>query len=174
MNFLQVLRGASSLLTAAYLSPVAVSGALASVFTGIALSKLKPAMVMTLALTFFTIGLILLATTPIHQTYWAQTFVCLIVIPWGMDMSFPAATIILSNAVKKEHQGIAASLVTTIVNYSISLGLGFAGTVEVHVNNGGHSPEDILQGYRGAWYVGIGFAVAGLCISIIFLLKGYR
>jgi hypothetical protein len=128
---------------------------------------------MTLALTFFTVGLILTATTPVHQPYWAQTFVAFVVIPWGMDMSFPAATIILSNAVKKEHQGIAASLVTTIVNYSISLGLGFPGTVEVHVNNGGHTPEDVLKGYRGAWYVGVGFAAAGLGISIIFLLRGF-
>ncbi|EXJ64520.1 hypothetical protein A1O7_00856 [Cladophialophora yegresii CBS 114405] len=173
VNFLQVLRLASPLLTVAYMAPVAVSGFIASVVTGIALSKLKPPMVMALALVFFTIGLILVATTPVHQTYWAQTFVCMIVIPWGMDMSFPAATIILSNAVRKEHQGIAASLVTTIVNYSISLGLGFAGTVEVHVNNGGRTSEDLLKGYRGAWYVGIGFAATGLCISIAFLLKGY-
>ncbi|KIX97003.1 uncharacterized protein Z520_07117 [Fonsecaea multimorphosa CBS 102226] len=173
VNFLEILRGASPLLTVAYMSPVAVSGACASVVTGILLSKLRPAMVMTIALTWFTVGHILVATTPVHQTYWAQTFVCLVVIPWGMDMSFPAATIILSNAVRKEHQGIAASLVTTIVNYSISLGLGFAGTVEVHVNRGGRTPHDILLGYRGAWYLGIGFAGLGLCISIVFLLKDY-
>ncbi|KAJ5628755.1 MFS general substrate transporter [Penicillium lividum] len=65
------------------------------------------------------------------------TFVSLLVMPWGMDMSFPAATIILSDAVGSRLQGAAAFFVTTIVNYSISLGLGFAGTVEVHVNNGG-------------------------------------
>lgn len=126
---------------------------------------------MAMSLFFFTLGSILVATAPVNQTYWAQTFVCLIVITWGMDMSFPAATIILSNAVKKEHQGIAASLITTIVNYSISLGLGFAGTVEVHVNHGGRTPDDILDGYRGAWYVGIGFAGMGLFVSIVFLLK---
>ena len=155
------------------MAPVAVSGALASVATGFLLSKLRPAMVMTLSLIFFTVGNILVATAPVHQTYWAQTFVCLIVIPWGMDMSFPAATIILSNAVRKEHQGIAASLVTTIINYSISLGLGFAGTVEVNINNGGRTPQDVLKGYRGAWYLGIGFAGLGLCISIVFLIRGY-
>lgn len=88
-----------------------------------------------------------------------------------MDMSFPAATLILSNSVKKEHQGIAASLVNTVVNYSISLGLGFAGTVEVHINNGGKTPKDLLKGYRGAWYVGCGLASLGLAISITFLLK---
>ena len=59
---------------------------------------------------------------PIDQTYWASTFVSTIIIPFGMDMSFPAATIILSGSVPKEHQGIAASLVLTTTSYSISLG----------------------------------------------------
>lgn len=88
-----------------------------------------------------------------------------------MDMSFPAATLILSNAVSKEHQGIAASLVNTVVNYSISLGLGFAGTVEVNVNRGGRNELDLLRGYRGAWYVGCGLAGLGLGISVVFLMK---
>lgn len=88
-------------------------------------------------------------------------------------MSFPAATLILSNSVSKEHQGIAASLVATIVNYSISLGLGFAGTVEVHLNRGGRTPQDILRGYRGAFYLGIGLAGLGMLISSIFLLRSY-
>ncbi|KAJ9498654.1 multidrug-resistance type transporter aminotriazole resistance [Exophiala xenobiotica] len=173
VSFLENLRGASPLLAVAYACPVAVSGALASICTGLILSKLRAAWVMTIALSFFTIGQILIATTPVGQTYWAQTFVCVIVIPWGMDMSFPAATIILSNSVSKEHQGIAASLINTVVNYSISLGLGFAGTVDVHINNGGKTPEDVLRGYRGAWYLGIGLAGLGLLVSIIFLLRGY-
>lgn len=55
--------------------------------------------------------------------------------PFGMDMSFPAATVIMSNAVEKHHQGIAASLVNTVVNYSISLSLGFAGAIETLVSH---------------------------------------
>jgi hypothetical protein len=90
-----------------------------------------------------------------------------------MDMSFPAGAIILSNSVSKEHQGVAASLVTTIVNYSISLGLGFAGTVEVHINHGGHNRQDLLRGYHGAYYMGIGIASLGLAVSVMFLLRDY-
>lgn len=170
-QFFEELRGASPLLGAAYLSPIAVSGAAAAVCTGFLLSRLRPAWLMTIALAMFTVGTILIATAPVRQTYWTQTFICAIVMPWGMinsnpllipantyglgmDMSFPAATLILSNAVSKEHQGVAASLVNTVVNYSISLGLGFAGTVQVHVNNGGKTPEDLLKGYRGAFYMG--------------------
>ena len=73
----------------------------------------------------------------------------------------------------KEHQGLGASLVSTVVNYSISLGLGFGGTVQSHVDGGGTTPEDILRGIRGAWYMGIGLAGMGLIISLVFLAKGY-
>jgi hypothetical protein len=45
---------------------------------------------------------------------------------------------------------MGASIVMTVVNYSISLGLGFAGTVETNINNGGLTKEDKLLGYCGA------------------------
>lgn len=171
-QFLELLRYDTPLLATAQFAPVAISGALASVTTGFILAKVRPAVVMIIAMTCFTIGVILIGTAPVGQTYWAQTFVCIVVIPWGMDMSFPAATVILSNAVKKEHQGIGASLVNTLVNYSISIALGFAGTVEVHVNNGGETDSDELKGFRGAWYMAMGLAGLGLATSILFLFKG--
>lgn len=172
-QFIEVLRGAPPLLLAAYFCPVAVSGAFASVATGFLLHHVRAAWVMTFSLTCFMVGTILVATAPVHRTYWAQIFVCMLVIPFGMDTSFPAATVIFSNAVKKEHQGMGAALIATVVNYSISLGLGFAGTIEVHVNNGGRTPADVLLGYRGAWYFGIGLTGLGIVLSLTFVAKGY-
>ena len=59
---------------------------------------------------------------------------------------------------------------SSVVNYSISIGLGFAGTVEAQVNEG-----DLLKGYRGALYMGIGLAGLGLCLSLLFTyLRVYR
>lgn len=173
-QILEVLRGTSPLLTTAYVSPLAISGLIAAVVTGKLLGMLRPAWIMVIAMTMFLAGNLLVATVPPHQTYWAQIFVTSLVAPWGMDMSFPAATVYLSNSVEKERQGVAASLVNTIVNYSISLGLGFAGTVEGHVNHGGLTPSDILRGYRGALYVGTGLCSVGLALSIVFVAKTYR
>jgi MFS family permease len=164
------LRQHSSLSTAAQYTPVAVAGAAAAITTGIILTKAGPAYTMVIAMAAFLIGIILVATLPLDQIYWGQLFVALIVTPFGMDMSFPAATVILSDAVPKKHQGIAASLVATIVNYSISLGLGFGGTVEVQVNNGGKTTSDRLSGFRGAEYVGIGLSSLGLGLSLFFVL----
>lgn len=147
---------------------------MAAITTGHVISRIGPGWVMLISMLAFLTGSILVATMPIHQIYWAQAFVTTLIIPWGMDMSFPAATLIMSNAVAKRHQGMAASLVNTVVNYSISIGVGIAGTVEAHVNNGGTTVEDELAGYRGALYVSIGLSGMGVVTSLLFLLKMWR
>jgi hypothetical protein len=91
--------------------------------------------------------------------------------PGGMEMSFPAMNLLLSNSMPKEHQCVSASLVNTTINYSISLALGIAGTVEGNVNDGGYN---VLEGYRGAWYLGIGLAGTGTVIVVIFGLNDWR
>ncbi|CEP60575.1 Amf1p LALA0_S01e14048g [Lachancea lanzarotensis] len=171
VRMLEVLRGHSPLLTSAQLVPVAVSGLCAAITTGFMLSHVRPSFVMLFAMTAFTVGGILIGTAPVNQIYWAQTFLTIIVMPWGMDMSFPAATILLSNCMPKEHQGLAASLVNTFVNYSISLGLGFAGTIESRIDPEG---DHILKGYRGAWYMGIGLSGLGICVACLYTLHSSK
>jgi MFS family permease len=169
-QILEVERGVTPLLGAAMFSPVCISGLLAAILTGLALHKLGPQLTMLISMFAFCIGSIIMATAPVSQIYWAQTFVSIIIMPWGMDMSFPSATIIMSDSVKREHQGIAASLVNTVVNYSISIGLGIAGTVETQTNNGG---ANTLKGYRSAYYVGIGLAGSGVILGSMFVLLNH-
>lgn len=141
---------------------------------------------MLVSMCAFCVGTILLATNPIGRSYWAQFFVSTVVVTWGMvsvfqasvsiphilmrsqDMSFPSSVIVLSNHMPPEKQGIAASLVNTVINYSISIGLGMSGTVESHVNKGG---QNILQGYRGAWYLGIGFDGLGIMLAVCLIFS---
>ena len=93
-----------------------------------------------------------------------------------MNLSFPAGTILLSNAMPREHQGVAASLISTMVNYSISTGLGIAGTIDRYttanaVAKGGSEQSTLLEGYRGAWYFGMGLDVLGLALSAYFIWR---
>ncbi|KAL7784556.1 MFS general substrate transporter [Trichoderma ceciliae] len=179
-QILEQIRGKSPLEASAQFSAAAISGACAAFTTGLILGKLRPSLVMFLAMTAFTVGGVLVATVPAHQIYWAQTFVSIIVMPWGMDMSFPAATIILSEALPKEHQGLAASLVNTVINYSISIGLGIAGTVQSQISPG-TTEQELLRGCRSAFYVGIGLSGLGVLVATLFIIdenkkhvKGHR
>lgn len=172
-RLIQDVRGLSPLLTSAWFSPATISGACAAVITGKLLGpwNVRPPVVMTMALTFFTVGGLLTASAPRDQIYWGQIFVSTIVMPWGMDSSFPAATLILSNAVRQEHQGVAASLVNTVVNYGIALGVGFAGIVETNIDSGDDTLAGRFDAYRGALYMGAGISGLGIVVCAAFLTR---
>ena len=168
VNFLSLIQNDTILNISAQFSPVPPAGFAASILASLLLKKgLRTSWVLAIALVWFCVANTLLATTPVNQTYWKQVFWVMMLGPFGMDMSFPAATIMISNLVLKEHQGIAASLVATVVYYSQSIGLGIAGTVEVYVNNG-----DVLRGIRGALYSGIGLSLLGVVVSFAYAAHG--
>jgi MFS family permease len=173
-NFLFNLRGLTPLLATAQCSPLSIAGFAASGTTAFLFSKGVPtSYLMAVAMIGFCIPSILLATLPIHQTYWAATFVTTLIAPFGMDISFPAATILMSDAVPREQQGIAASLVATVVNYSISIGLGIAGTAVRYVA-AGQTVEEQLRATRTAAYVGIGMSGLGFALATFGAIMGRR
>ncbi|KAJ5676016.1 major facilitator superfamily-domain-containing protein [Penicillium macrosclerotiorum] len=158
--------GYTPLTVVAHFTPVGISGVLAAFSVAYLIGRLGPYCIMPMSMASFLLGSILFATAPRHQTYWAQAFVSIIVMPWGMDLSYPSATILLSNATPHSHQGIAASLMNTVVNYSISIGLGIAATVESNISSDG---KDIFRGIRGAQYVSVGLAGMGLLVSLAYV-----
>lgn len=190
--FLEHLRGHSALLTAAETSPVAITGVLFAFSTVWLIKRVGVSYVMLIAMTFFMLGSLLLATMPLHQTYWAQTFVSVLIMPGAMNLSYPAANILMSSALPKEKQGIAASLVSTMVNYSISCGLGFAGTVHRYVLHhesmkmGVHdrppplldmSPKTTavrLVGLRAAYWFSVALGAFGMLVAFVFVVVTER
>ncbi|TID14649.1 Mitochondrial nuclease [Venturia nashicola] len=164
--FFMRIRGQASIIASLQLFPVVPLGIGFALSSNYLVKKWHVSRVMFLAMVFFLVGTLLLAWAPANQTYWALTFVSILIMPGGMNLSFPAGTVLLSNAMPREHQGKAASLVSTVVNYSIASGLGFAGSIERHVNSDGNHD---LEGYRAAWLLGIGFSGLGVFISLIFI-----
>ncbi|CAN6674980.1 low affinity ammonium transporter [Trichomonascus vanleenenianus] len=164
-QILEVLKGDTPILMIAKFSPVTLSGMFASLAVGVLMSRLPISVILLISMIAFCVPSILIATLPLTQVYWAQTFVAILIAPWGMDMNFPAASLLLSASVPRAHQGIAASLVATAVNYSISIGLGIGGTVQRYSVPSAESPQDILRSYRSALYAGIGISCLGIAIA---------
>lgn len=104
---------------------------------------------------------------PAQQSYWPQLFPATILMAFCPDFIFTAAQIIASNSVKRNQQGIAGSLIGTIITYGQSIGLGFAGTVEKYTTA---TDANLEQGYRNALYFGIGLGVAALLLDL-FLVR---
>ena len=83
-QFMLVIKNDTPLLATAKFSGASISGAIASVTTGILLGFVRPSVIMFCSLSAFTIGICLIASLPVNQIYWAQAFVASIVTPWGM------------------------------------------------------------------------------------------
>lgn len=157
---------------AAWFIPVIPSGLISALAVGKSLGKgFRPSWIMIIGQVAYLVGSILATTRPVHSIYWTYFFFSVLIITVGMDTSFPAAAIIFSNAVPQQFQGMGASIVMTVINYSISLGLGFAGTIETNINNGGKTTADILHGYRGAMWFSVGLAGLGVALSLIYEVK---
>ena len=109
---------------------------------------------------------VLLATIPAELTYWAMAFPAMFLSAFTIDMITTSAQIIASNTAVMKHQGVAGSLIGTLLSYGLSTGLGFAGTVEVKTFDNGNN---LLTGYLSAACLAVGFAGASLILNVVFI-----
>lgn len=160
-QFLTVLRGWTPLLASAGFAHTPVLGLFASILVAYFLRRVTPYWVLLASMLSFVLGAALMATAPVEQTYWINSFLSILFVPLGINMSLPIATILVANSLPAQHQEMAGGLVFTAVFTSASVGLGIAGTV---VSNVG---EDSLGGYRGALYVAMGLAGLGSLLALV-------
>ncbi|CCK72109.1 Atr2p KNAG_0J00260 [Huiozyma naganishii CBS 8797] len=143
-------------------------GTIAAFLVALTIKRVGPSVLLCFSMTGFTVGCIMLSVTPVHQSYWKMNLGMQIILSFGMDLSFPASSIILSDFLPSQYQGMAGSLVNTMVNYSTSLCLGVGSTAEAQVNKNG---TDKLKGYRAALYVGIGLGACGMLVAFCYLFE---
>jgi predicted MFS family arabinose efflux permease len=160
------IRGYSIFLAGAAYVPLAVCGACAAILSAKAIRYIAAEYILTIGSLATCISLILVAVMPEHQIYWAQVFPAILILAFGPDFIFSAAQIIASVSVKRQQQGIAGSLLGTLLSYGIATGLGIAGSVEYYTNDEG---KDRVQGYRGALYFGIGLTGLAMVITLVFV-----
>ncbi|KAI3394026.1 hypothetical protein diail_3290 [Diaporthe ilicicola] len=162
----QLLRGLDVIQLAVVWTPF-VPGSVAAVFVAAWLiPRLAAQYIIALGVVFVLLSNLLLATMPVQQTYWAQTFPAIVLGSMCPDLVYVAAQVIASNSVSRKQQGIAGSLIGTLNLYGNSLGLGFAGTIETQLLK---QTGDQARGYRAVLYFGVGLAVAGLVLNFIFV-----
>ena len=160
-QFLTVFRDWTPLLASAGFAHTPIVGLLASMLVAYLLRRVTPYWVLLASMLFFTLSAALMATAPVEQTYWLNSFLSILFVPLGINMSLPVAAILVANSLPAEHRDAAGSLIFAAVLTSASVGLGVAGTV---VSNLG---EGSLGGYRGALYVAVGLAGFGSVLALV-------
>ncbi|KAA8914488.1 major facilitator superfamily domain-containing protein [Sphaerosporella brunnea] len=164
-HFLMEFRHLTPLHVTLQMLPCALIGVVAAVVAIFLLPRVPGYVIFGASMFCFFAGQTLLAFTPVEQSYWAMTFPTTVIICFGPDLSFACSSLIASDKLKPEEQGVAGSFINTIVNYSVAMGLALAGNVESRVNDDG---RDRLAGFRGAYYFGMGLGALGMIFTAIF------
>ncbi|KAL2285792.1 hypothetical protein FJTKL_07512 [Diaporthe vaccinii] len=162
----QILRGLNVIQLTVAWTPFVPGSVIAVFIAAWLIPRLAAQYIIALGVVCVVVSNLLLATMPVHQTYWAQTFPAILVGSMCPDLVYVAAQVIASNSVSRKQQGIAGSLIGTLNLYGNSLGLGFAGTIETQLLKQTH---DKAHGYRAVLYFGVALAVAGLLLNFIFV-----
>ncbi|OBA21068.1 major facilitator superfamily MFS-1 [Metschnikowia bicuspidata var. bicuspidata NRRL YB-4993] len=170
-SFLLNLREYTPIAAALTYLPLLILGVAAALLVGFFISKHRAPYIMFASMMGFMLGSTILSISPVQQTFWRLTFAQMFFLAWGMDCSFPAASLILSDFLPSEHQGMAGLLVNTVVNYSVSLFLAMSSTVEVQVKE---KTGDMLPSYRGAMYLGVGVSALAVVFSVVFVITEAR
>lgn len=164
--FILTIRKELPLSAVAEMVPLVIGGLFATASVGIFIPKVPAQYIFGVSMFSFFIGNLLMSFANYSNNYWAFIFPACLLVVGGPDLSFASSGILISNVVLPEEQGVAGSFISTVVQYSIAIGLGIAATVEAHVNKGGN---DIVLGYRGAYWLGIGFAAVAFLVVVLFV-----
>lgn len=164
--YMQTIRGDSLIRVGVQYLPLTIMGCANAFFAAWLVPRVPAQVIMGIGCFAMVTINVLLATVPARLIYWAMCFPAMFVSAYTIDLITTSAQIIASNTVPMKHQGVAGSLVGTILSYGMSLGLGFAGTVEVNTFNHG---TDLLRGYHSAAYLAVGMATTALVLTAFFI-----
>ncbi|TCD60730.1 hypothetical protein EIP91_009624 [Steccherinum ochraceum] len=148
------------------LGPFALVSIIMAFVSALLVAIMKIQYILGLGVVSLIIACLLVATMPDQQVYWAQAFPSSFFAGAGPDLLITAAQVIASSSVRRSEQGVAGSLIGVLQVYGLSTGLGFAGTVEVHVNKHGADP---VLGYRGGMFLALGFLGLAFIINLFYV-----
>ncbi|KAK6593572.1 efflux pump antibiotic resistance protein [Botrytis cinerea] len=164
--YMQNIRGDSLILTGVQYLPLTIVGCATAFLAAWLVPRVSAQVIIGLGCSAMVIINVLLSTIPANLTYWAMAFPAMFISAFTIDLITTSAQIIACNTVSMKHQGVAGSLIGTLLGYGLSTGLGIAGTVEVNTNDNGNN---LLKGYHSAAYLGVGLASVSLIMSVIFI-----
>lgn len=170
-----VLRDYTTVASGATNTPIVVGGGIACFLCAFLLKKKEFGRhVLLFSMVSFLASDLILATCPVNETYWRSTFGFWWIAVFGMNWSFPGATVILSDSLPPHLQGLSGSLVSTAVNYGISIFLGISGTVNYQLSQQMEHSDPELRAWRGTMYFSIGVSSLASVIGLVLWVLLYR
>jgi EmrB/QacA subfamily drug resistance transporter len=125
-------------------------------------------------LVLIAVGLAVFARAPVHGNYFRDVLPVMIVLAFGIGVSFPALMTLAMSGATREDAGLASGLVNTSAQVGGALGLAVLATLSAtrsgHLIHAGTARASALtSGYHLAFLVGAALVLAALALAVTFL-----
>ncbi|MFD3485558.1 MFS transporter [Streptomyces sp. NPDC058665] len=167
--YLQELRGWSTLETSFAMLVIGIDAVLSPLLTPKLVDRFGNARVIFGGLFLAAVAYALFLPVGADWTYPAM-FPSLIVLGLAFSLAYGPLTIVATEGVKEEEQGLAGGLLYTFFQFGAALGLSAVTAVNVAATEG-TSPTAMLDGYRSALWVPVGTALAAVLIGALGLRR---
>ncbi|KAL4811947.1 major facilitator superfamily domain-containing protein [Aspergillus spinulosporus] len=163
------IQGAAPITVALYFIPNALVGIFATWVVSRTLHIFPGHYIYTAAMFAFTMGPVFFIPQTPNTNYWALSFPGVVLVTFGPDLAFAAASIFITSNVSRSYQGSAASLLVTNQNLSSAIMTSIADAIGTRVDRdvaGGIG----LKGLRDIWW----FAFATQLLAAFIVLVWVR
>jgi predicted MFS family arabinose efflux permease len=167
--YLQELRGWSTLQTSFALIVIGVDAILSPTLTPRLVARFGNARVIFGGLVLASLAYALFVPVGADWTYLAM-FPSLLILGLAFSLAYGPLTIVATDGIDEEEQGVAGGLLYTSFQFGAALGLSAVTAVQIGVTDG-TSPAALLDGYRAALVVPLVAALVAAVISA-FGLRG--
>ncbi|MFN8114287.1 MAG: MFS transporter [Solirubrobacterales bacterium] len=125
-------------------------------------------------LVFVAAGLALFTQVPVDGSYVSDVLPTVLLFGIGAGLAFPALVTLAMSGATQSDAGLASGLVNTTQQVGGALGLAVLATLSASrtedlVASGTNSAQALTDGYRLAFFVGLGFIVAAIAVTALVL-----
>jgi MFS family permease len=168
--YLQGLRGWSPIVTGLALLPVAIDAVLAPTVTPRLVERFGAVPTIVAGMAIGLLGYALFLPIGLDSAYTSAMLPTMALIGLGFTLVYGPLTIVATEGVDDDEQGLASGLFNTAFQFGAAIGLAVVASVVVSATGSGADPETLLDGYRA----GLVVPVAGALLALVVTVPGLR
>lgn len=166
----QEVQGLSATAASVRFLPEPVAGAVTNILVGLYVHRLRANWALIATFVVSGIAPLLLAVMTPGSSYWEFIFPAITLVPISCDVLWTISQLVITAEFEENTQALAGGVFNTVAQIGKSVGLAMSAIVASSITQkrkmGSHD-EQLLEGYRGAWW--FTFAATMACIVVTIL-----
>ncbi|KAM0270251.1 hypothetical protein ACHAQH_009491 [Verticillium albo-atrum] len=169
--FFQEVQLLSALEAAIRFFPEVVVGIVLNLFTGLFVHKINASYLITISSVLTCAAPLIMALIDPAWNFWVAAFWAALTCPFGVDVIFTVANLIITDAFSEGTQALAGAVFNTTAQFGFSVGLMVMAVISNKVTANSsvedkESPEAIMEGYRAVFWLCFGLQMLGVFVGV--------